>query len=47
MQISFIGCGKAASSLGKYFLEKGHCIKYVYDIINRTNGNGGKYGNSS
>ena len=21
--------------------------KYVYDIINRTNGNGGKYGNSS
>lgn len=33
MEISFIGCGKAANSLGKYFLKKGHRIKYICDVL--------------
>lgn len=32
MEISFIGAGKAALSLSKYFISKGHTIKYIYDI---------------
>ena len=32
MEISFIGAGKAALSLSKYFFSKGHTIKYIFDI---------------
>lgn len=32
MEISFIGAGKAALSLSKYFFSKGHIIKYIFDI---------------
>jgi Uncharacterized conserved protein len=32
MEISFIGAGKAALSLSKYFSSKGHNIKYIFDI---------------
>lgn len=31
MKISFIGTGKAAFSLGRYFQSKGHTIEYCYD----------------
>lgn len=34
MEISFIGTGKAAFNLAKYFKEKGHNIKYAFDIDN-------------
>ena len=33
MEISFIGAGKAALSLSKYFFSKGHTIKYIFDIF--------------
>lgn len=32
MEISFIGTGKAAFNLAKYFKEKGHKIKYAFDV---------------
>lgn len=32
MEISFVGAGKAALSLSKYFFSKGHSIKYIFDI---------------
>lgn len=32
MIISFIGAGKAGTSLGKYFKKFGHNIKYVWDM---------------
>ena len=39
MEISFIGAGKAALSLGKYFYSKGHTIKYVFEIDKQKSDN--------
>lgn len=39
MKISFIGAGKAALSLSKYFSSKGHKIKYIYDTSEEKSDN--------